>query len=135
MRFRAKKPTRAVIPTASMADIAFLLIVFFMLTSVFATEKGLQIVLPEKGEEVKIKKSNIADVFVNAQGQVRINNEDVSLEEIKDKVSSLLAENDSLVFSLTADRRCKYKMVIKVFDQMKLGKAERIAFAPPKKVE
>lgn len=132
---RKRKRMKAEIPTASMADIAFLLIVFFMLTSVFATEKGLQIVLPEKGEVVKIKKGNIAQVYVNAKGQVKIEGEDVSLENIKNKVESMLAENDSLVFSLKADSRCKYETIIKVFDQLKLGTAERIAFAPPEKRE
>ncbi len=132
MRFGGKrKRMRAEIPTASMADIAFLLIVFFMLTSVFATEKGLQIVLPEKGETVKIKKGNIAQVYVNALGQVRIEGEDVSLEDIEEKVSSMLAVNDSLVFSLRADRRCKYETIIKVFDELRIANAQRVAFAPP----
>ncbi len=132
---RKRKRMRAEIPTASMADIAFLLIVFFMLTSVFATEKGLQIVLPEKGEVVKIKKGNIAQVYVNARGQVRIRGEDVSLEDIKEVVGSLLAVNDSLVFSIKADRRCKYEIIIKVFDQLKLAHADRVAFAPPEERE
>ncbi len=130
-----RKRMKAVIPTASMADIAFLLIVFFMLTSVFATEKGLQIVLPEKGEVVKIKKANISQVYVNALGQVRIEGEDVSLENIKEKISAMLAVNDSLVFSLKADRRCKYETIIKVFDEMRLANAHRVAFAPPEERE
>jgi len=132
VKLKKRATGTAQIPTASMADIAFLLIVFFMLTTVFTTEKGLQIVLPEKGEEVKIKKSNIANVFVNAQGQVRIGEEEVPLPEIRRKTAELLAENDSLVFSLTVDRHCKYDKVIKVFDELRLGNAERIAFAPPR---
>ena len=130
-----RKRMKAEIPTASMADIAFLLIVFFMLTSVFATEKGLQIVLPEKGEVVKIKKSNISQVYVNALGQVRIEGGDVSLENIQEKVAAMLAVNDSLVFSLKADRRCKYETIIKVFDEMRLANAQRVAFAPPEERE
>lgn len=127
----SRRRMKADIPTASMADIAFLLIVFFMLTSVFATEKGLQIVLPEKGETVKIKKANIAQVYINALGQVRIEGDDVSVEEIKEKVSSMLAVNDSLVFSLKADKRCKYETIIKVFDELRGANAQRVAFAPP----
>lgn len=126
---------RAEIPTSSMADIAFLLIIFFILTTVFATEKGLQIVLPEKGEEVKIKKENIENVFVNAKGQVKVGNVETPLPEIKAIVKKMLAENDSLVFALTVDRRCKYEKVIKVFDELKLANADRIAFAPPKEIE
>jgi biopolymer transport protein ExbD len=130
-----KRTYEAKIPTASMADIAFLLIIFFMLTTVFATEKGLQIVLPEKGEEVKIKKENIMNVFINARGQVKIGEEEVPLPEIKEKVEELLAVNDSLIFSLTIDRRCKYDNVIHVFDELRQANALRIAFAPPRKGE
>lgn len=132
MIMRKRSASKAEIPTASMADIAFLLIVFFMLTTVFATEKGLQIVLPEKGEEVKIKKTNIAEILVNAKGQVKIGDKEVLLPEIKQTVESMLAQNDSLVFSLRVDGRCKYSKVIKVFDQLKLANAKRIAFAPPR---
>lgn len=132
MRLTKRIALPATIPTASMADIAFLMIIFFILTTQFATEKGLQIVLPEKGEEVKIKKTNIMHVLVNAQGQVKIGEEEVPLPDIKDKVWQLLAVNDSLVFSLTVDRRCKYDKVIKVFDELRLGNATRIAFAPPR---
>ncbi len=132
MKLHKKTTKSADIPTASMADIAFLLIIFFMLTTVFATEKGLQIVLPEKGEEVKIKKTNIENVFVNAEGQVKIGEEEVPLPDIREKAEQLLAANDSLIFSLTIDRRCKYEKVIKVFDELRLANAVRIAFAPPK---
>lgn len=129
---RGKRELKAYIPTASMADIAFLLIIFFLLTTVFAREKGLQIVLPEKGEEVKIKKENLINVLVNEKGQVKIGEEEVPLPGIKDKAKMLLQENDSLVFCLIIDKRCKYDKVIKVFDQLKLSNAERVAFAPPR---
>lgn len=129
---KKKIPLKAEIPTASMADIAFLMIIFFLLTTVFAREKGLQIVLPEKGEEVKIKKENLMNVLVNEEGQVKIGEEEVPLPEIKDKVRFLLSQNDSLVFTLVIDKRCKYDKVIKVFDQLKLADAERVAFAPPR---
>jgi biopolymer transport protein ExbD len=135
MKISKGKPDNPAIPTASMADISFLLIIFFILTTGFVTEKGLQIVLPEKGQEVKIKKENIENVFVNAAGQVMIGDMEVSLSDIKGRVESLLNVNDSLIFSLTIDRKCQYDKVIKVFDQLKLANAERIAFAPPKETE
>lgn len=135
MKFRKRSTGAAEIPSASMADIAFLLIVFFMLTTVFATEKGLQIVLPEKGEEVKIKKENIKNVLINAEGQVKIGEEEIPLLDIKEKVKQLLAVNDSLIFSLTVDRKCKYDKVVKVFDELRQADALRVAFAPPREEE
>jgi biopolymer transport protein ExbD len=135
MRLKEKQNVRAQIPTASMADIAFLLIIFFMLTTAFAKEKGLKLMLPEKEEEVKVKKENIMNVFINAKGQVKIGEEEVSLENIKEKVELLLLENDSLIFSLTIDEDCKYNNVIKVFDELRQANATRIAFTPPRKEE
>lgn len=132
MKFRERKASRVQIPTASQADIAFLLICFYMLTSTFAIDKGLQIVLPEKGEVVKVRKTNIMDVYINAQGQVKMGEEEVPLPDIKEKAEQLLAVNDSLIFSLTVDRHCKYDQVIKVFDELRQAEALRIAFAPPR---
>jgi len=137
MILRKRETRGAEIPTASMADIAFLLIIFFMLTTVFATEKGLQIVLPEKGEKVKIKKENIKSVFVNARGQVKIGDDEVTLDQIKAKVATMIGENPDVTFSLKIDRKCKYEKVIKIFDELKLAFAslnmeEKIAFAPPR---
>ncbi|MEO0074029.1 MAG: biopolymer transporter ExbD, partial [candidate division WOR-3 bacterium] len=58
------------IPTASTGDIAFLIIIFFMTTSIFGREKGLKVVLPEKGSEVRIRSENVLPVAVNPAGQV-----------------------------------------------------------------
>jgi len=72
MKLRERVTKTAEIPTASMADIAFLLIIFFMVTTVFANEIGLQIVLPEKGQEVKVKSENIQRVYVEDMGGIRL---------------------------------------------------------------
>ncbi|MDQ3605486.1 MAG: biopolymer transporter ExbD, partial [Gemmatimonadota bacterium] len=62
------------IPTSSMADIAFLLLVFFLVTTVFDEEKGLQVVLPEKGEEseVEVSPKNLLFFLVQPDGSVVI---------------------------------------------------------------
>ena len=53
------------IPTSSMADIAFLLLVFFLVTTTIDTDKGLGIILPPPGEvEIEIKKKNILNLGI-----------------------------------------------------------------------
>ena len=49
------------IPTSSMADIAFLLLIFFLVTTTIDMDKGLGIILPAEGEELEIKKTNNYD--------------------------------------------------------------------------
>jgi len=133
LQLRKRSKLEASIPTASMADIAFLLIIFFMTTTIFATEAGLTIFLPEKGEEVKVKRKNILTVLVNKEGVIKIGGEVVPIDELKTVVEEELAQNDSLVISLKTARECRYGRMVEVFDRLKLADAQRISFAPAPK--
>ncbi len=130
---RKKTQPKANIPTASMGDIAFLLIIFFMVSTTFSNEMGLQIVLPEKGEEVKVKSKNIVHLYVDADGSLRLEAEPFPVEELTQKVEDLLAENDSLIFSIKTHPDCPYQLMMNVFDKLKLAEATRISFVPLKR--
>ena len=123
---------KAEIPTASMGDIAFLLIIFFMVSTVFSNEMGLQIMPPEKGEEVKVKSKNIAKVFVTKEGNVRVNGEPVDLADLTSTARKMLVENPELIFSIKTDPDAKYEYMITVFDKLRLANAERISLVPNK---
>ena len=66
------------IPTSSMADIAFLLLIFFLVTTTIDMDKGLGIVLPAEGEELEIKKTNILNCLINSQGNVLLGGDPVA---------------------------------------------------------
>ncbi len=130
MELRKREQNKAEIPTASMADVAFLLILFFLVSTIFSSEMGLQIILPEHGEIVKIAKSNIAHVYINEFGAVKIDGEPTEVNLIADRTKDMLVENDSLVFSIKTHPEAAYESMIKVFDKLKHGSADRISFAP-----
>lgn len=132
MKLRQREKSNPSIPTASMGDIAFLIIIFFMTTSIFSREKGLKIVMPEKGSEVKIKSENILTIAVNPQGEILIKDKIVTIPELKDIVRSELTLNPELVIALRVSRTAPYKTMIDVFDELKLSKAERISLVPVK---
>ena len=127
------------IPTASTGDIAFLILIFFMSTSMFAKEKGLKIVLPEPtpaGQEsqVKIPPKNLLNVDVSPQGQVQVSlasepekAEYVDIPQLRELVVGRLAANKDLVVSFRVSRRAPYRVMVDVFDQLKLARAERIS--------
>ncbi|MEO0092454.1 MAG: biopolymer transporter ExbD [candidate division WOR-3 bacterium] len=132
MKVRERETYSPKIPTASLGDIAFLIIIFFMTTSIFSREKGLKIVLPEKGQEVKIKSENILTISVNPAGEVLIKDKIVTIADIKSIVKSELDANPELVVALRVSRLAPYKTMIDVFDELKLAKAEKISLVPVK---
>ena len=91
------------IPTSSMADIAFLLLIFFLVTTTIDTDKGLGIVLPPAGDvEIEIRKENILNCLINSRGKVLLDEEPTPAEQISKIVGRRLRENDKLIVSVKA---------------------------------
>ena len=129
-----RQKTSPEIPTASMADIVFLLLIFFLVTTTMNMDKGIGMQLPPAGEAKKIQKKNICNIWVNAAGQILINMEDeVPLHQLRANVEQRLRENDKLIVSLKADQDTPYTKFIDVLDEVKLAGAERISLATPEK--
>ena len=120
---------RGEIPTASMADIAFLLLIFFLVTTTIDMDKGLGIILPAEGEEIEIKKDNILNCLINSSGNVLLGGEPIKTKDISKEVRRKIAENDKLIISVKAHEKTKYSDYIAVIDQLKMANAKRISIA------
>jgi len=132
MVLREKKDKDVEIPSASLADIVFLLLIFFLVTTSIDTQKGLDLVLPPPGDtEIKIPKKNIANLFINAAGQAMIDGEVIDVREISGIVKEKLYENPLLIVSLKTHKDSNYNVYIKVLDQLKKADAKRISIANP----
>jgi biopolymer transport protein ExbD len=129
-----KKRIRAgEIPTASMADIAFLLLIFFLVTTTIDTDKGLGLVLPPKGEEKEIPKRNISNLLINARGDVLLDKQPIQIRDIRQVVMEKMAANDKLIFSVKTHAKAKYQAYISILDQLKMANATRISIAETEK--
>ena len=117
------------IPTSSMADIAFLLLIFFLVTTTIDMDKGLGMVLPAEGEELEINKKNILNCLINSAGSVLLGGEPVEIRNLSRVVRQKIAENDKLVISVKAHKAANYNDYIRVIDQLKEANATRISIA------
>lgn len=127
---RREKSTE--IPTASLSDIVFLLLVFFLVTTSIDTEKGLDLVLPPPGDtELEMSKKNITNILVNAEGQVLMDNEIVEIGDISRIVKEKIINNPLMVISLKTDKETQYRDYIRVLDQLKKAEAKKISLAEP----
>lgn len=127
---KKKKIPEASIPTASMADIAFLLLLFFLVATVIDVDTGLGLTLPEiveNQEEVKIPPDRMAAVLVNENGDVLIDGNVVPVFKIKDLLKVRIAskndlpKNKKMIVSLKTDRKTVYNVYIAALDQIKLA--------------
>ena len=128
---KRKRATLKEIQSSSMADIAFLLLVFFLVTTTISMDKGIGLVLPAIGEELEVNPKNISNVLVNAAGQVLLDDELVPMNQLRGKIKNKLARNDKLIVSVKTHPQTKHQIFIDVLDQLKQAGATRISIAEP----
>ena len=119
------------IPTASTADIAFLLILFFMVTTVFrATTLHLNLSLPQaKSTERILMRRHVKYVWVDNNSKIYIDDNIVTEDLIASKMAQKVYEDPELVTILNVDESVNYGIVDVVLDKLKEAKAFRITFA------
>ena len=110
---------------ASTADIAFLLLIFFLVTTTFPKDKGLSIVLPEPGEEAQVSQKNILIVDVKRGESQQI--VQMRPSEIEGLWRQEVSANPNMIAAVKTDPEAPYKFMIDVLDALKRANAERIS--------
>ena len=121
------------VPSSSMADIAFLLLIFFLVTTTFPKDKGLAIVLPEQAEEVQVSQKNIIHIIIQANGIEDLKRgespqvQQVRPNDIEGIWRQEVAENDNLIAAVKTHPDAPYKFMLDVLDALHIAGAERIS--------
>jgi biopolymer transport protein ExbD len=118
MKFKKKKIASEIF-TGSMADISFLLIIYFMITSAFSATRGLDFALPEDTQTPEIKQEDSIDVHVLRGGAIQVDGIDKSLEGLLPYVAEKLRQNPDKPVILRTDPDATYGDMISVFDELR----------------
>ena len=130
MRFERKSRVGAVVPTASMADIAFLLLVFFMVSTVFVRYRGIPVALPEAEKIEKLEmRRHVTSIWVSNQGVVNIDDATVALDQVGPLVHAKLSANPRLIISVKADADAEFGLLSDVLQELRKVEALRVNFA------
>jgi biopolymer transport protein ExbD len=133
LKFGRRSRVSDEIPNSSLSDIAFLLLIFFMVSTVFAIEEGLLLQLPsQEGVVKKIARKNIMRISAYPDGAITIDDEPVSLGEIRGRVEQAKIENDKIIIVVETHPEARYGLMIDVLDELKLAQATRISLKPLK---
>jgi len=138
MLIEKKKERSHEISTSSMADIAFLLLIFFLVATTMDMDKGIPMVLPERGGEVKINPKNIAKILINEAGMVLFDGEVIDDMQLKELLITRIKERGvdaegkpKLIVSIKTDRETEYDRYITILDIVKESGATKISIAEP----
>lgn len=127
---KKKKLVSAEIPSASMADVAFMLLMFFIVATTIDIDTGIGITLPElvdNPETVNVSKDRMAAILINDEGAILLDGKpstvnnitDVLKERIRQKVN--LPKNKKLIVSVKTARKTSYNLYIQALDHVRIA--------------
>lgn len=119
------------IPSSSMADIAFLLLIFFMVSTVFQkdTNRPIEWAQAEATEKIDQKQKNIQNIWLDPNGDVYINDVQTSMEEVSAIIAPMYRVNRELVVSIRSDRTVPYQYIDAVQQELVAAGLLRVVFA------
>ena len=133
VKIKKSKNKGAEIPTGSMADIAFLLLLFFLVATVIDVDTGIGLVLPEPIEDTDvtpINKERMAALLVNENGDVLLDGKVIAIPQIRENLIERITskidvpKKSKLVVSVKTDRKTNYNLYIQSLDQVNAAYAE-----------
>lgn len=130
MNFKKKGSVAQSIPTGSMADITFLLLIFFMVSTVFVRFRVSGIIMPkaEKIEELK-KRRHINYLWISADRRIYIDDKLANLDQVAGIFYDRRVKDPRMVVSLKCDYRAPYGLISSVMEELRKADALRINFA------
>jgi len=132
-RKRAKDRMKAEVNAGSMADIAFLLLIFFLVTTTIDVDKGVLVKLPpwsnEPPPEMKLNSRNVYSVLVNANNDLLVRGEPKDLDDLRENTKEFIMnpnKRDDMaeiptkaIISLKNDRGTNYETYLEVYNELK----------------
>jgi biopolymer transport protein ExbD len=128
VKFEKNIKSSTSIPTASMGDIVFMLLLFFMVTTVFKTEDGLPVDLPRAESGVEPKRELVSHIWIDRKGRISIDDKLVTVDAVFPIMLQKYKENPLLIVAFQTDTKAKYEVMDSVMEKLKEANAVRVSF-------
>jgi len=128
--FKRKSKAAMEIPTSSLADMAFLLLIFFMVSTTFPSERPRRMKFPsaEATEKLDAPRKDVLHLYLERDGRVFINDASVAMEDVNNVVGPLYADNRALIVQIRADEDVAYSYVDAIQKELQQANAVRVTF-------
>ncbi len=132
-KFKKSFDVKVAVPTGSMSDIVFLMLLFFMITTVFKKEQGLRLVLPraEMAERVP-KNKRVAHVWIGKAGNISIDDFTIDASMVSTMISQKMEMQPNILIAVRCDQEAPYGTVEDVLEEFKEVNALNVQFTTKK---
>ncbi len=130
LEFEKKSPKNRWLELAPMIDVVFLLLIFFMLTSIYA-KPMLPVSLPE-AETATVQEEPDITIGITRSGEISLNTKSITLDKLQEELAELLSVRRDKNMRLIADKEVNFGLVITVMDIAKKSGADNIAVVTEK---
>ncbi|MBI2821347.1 MAG: biopolymer transporter ExbD [Acidobacteria bacterium] len=134
MALNLRRKIPADVPTSSMADIAFLLIIFFMLTAVYSSTRGLEFSYP-KQDAVEVQPEEAIHIHIFGEGNVQVDRRPVNMEQLEGYIDSRMQQSPDKPVIIQSEMDVPYFVTIDVFDLLKKLQVRNIAIPTQAEIE
>lgn len=131
VKIQRKAKLKIAVPTASMPDIIFQLLIFFMVTTVLRQYDGLEVELPDAKKIEKLpNKRDVSTIWINGKNQIVLDDVTVSeVNEVRTVVYNKLVENKRLIMSLKVDKGAEMGTLIDVQQELRKANALKVNYS------
>ena len=106
-------------------DMVFILLIFFIVTTVFVEETGIDVNKPEAASAVDLEKKSIL-IALTPKGEVVYGGRDIGVNGVRGLVQRLTREDPDMPGILQADQAVRTRRLVRVIDEAKLGGAQSV---------
>ncbi|WP_233078266.1 ExbD/TolR family protein [Rheinheimera soli] len=127
-----REAEEAAIDLTPMLDVVFIMLIFFIVTTSFVKEAGIDVLRPKATKAIS-KPSATIFIAIRANGEIWMDKRAVDVERVGATVEKLLAESPTDTVIIQADKEAKHGVVVSVMDQIKLAGIDKISIAAENK--
>ena len=130
MKFSRKTKISSEIPTSSMPDIIFMLLIFFMVTTVLREYSGLPVNIPKAEKIEKLKgKRHTAHIWFSKEGLVSINDRLFAVEDVAKIMYDKRVSDPQVIVSLKADEEAKMGLISSIHEELREADALKLNYS------
>ena len=130
MKLERKTHTSKEISTSSMPDIIFMLLIFFMVTTVMREYEGLDVIMPRAKMIEKLEsKRHTAYIWVSKDGLVSVDDRIININNLSGLMYNKIAKDPKITVSLKSDEKATMKLITDIHTQLRKANALKLSYS------